>query len=115
MIVTENEKINIERSILKLKENFTKHNHSSSWSRNIQDASKDLKTQSEWVHFFHYLSDPRSYDFDKVIVPDKIEQEEADLTQDDRFETVVYKNGNECVIHLKLKDSQDQEDEKSER
>jgi len=108
------EKENIMKSIELLKENFKKDNHSRSWASNIIDASKHLSTRTEWCHFYHYLANPNNYSFDCVVVGQDF-CEKPDLTQDPRFKTIVYKNGEEAVIHLKNTELSEESDEKEEK
>ena len=115
-----NEEQNIKEAIAKLKNNFLKYKSANSWHSNIIDASKNLNTKTEWVHFYHYLANPAGYDFEKVVVSEYVDivDEVPNFEQDKRFETVVYKNGNEAVIHLKNTNfhrlDNDQEEEKKE-
>lgn len=110
-------KTNIEKSIRLLKEKFKKNSNSSSWADNIIQASKHLKTQEEWAHFYHYLADPYHYDFEKIILgPSEVPGDNKfpfeDL--DPRLTPVFYKNGDEVTIHLKNNASSCEPDEKTE-
>ena len=107
---SENRK-NIELAIKKLKENFKKNNGSNSWATNIVSASNHLEGATEWSHFYHFMADPINYNIDSVIIEEVAEMEEVDLEQDKRFETIVYENGNEAVIHLKRKEEEDEKRE----
>ena len=120
-VSAENRK-NIKKAIDLLKTLFKKHNDSRSWATNIINASKHLSGEVEWSHFYYYLADPQNYNIDTVKIEKELTEEKPDLEQDDRYETVTYKNGNETVIHLKLKEPEDnldwldlsEEDEKKE-
>ena len=109
------EKENVMTSIKILKQNFKKNNHSRSWASNIIDASKHLSTRTEWCHFYHYLANPHNYSFDCVVIGEDLPEESPDLTQDPRFKTIIYKNGQEAVIHLKNTELPEESDEKEEK
>ena len=116
MSVSAQNRKNIELAISKLKNNFRKNNSSNNWANNIVSASKHLSGEVEWAHFYHFLADPTNYNIDSIILGEQC-CENVDLAQDERFETVIYKNGNETVIHLKRIEEEveekNQEDEKS--
>ena len=102
---------NINESILKLKQNF---GNSSDWSENIINASAKLTTKNEWIAFYHYLASPSEFDITKINFDCDTQKKQTMLEfkdLDKRLTPVIYKNGSECVIHLK---HVSQDDEKCE-
>ena len=112
-------KKNILKAIFLLRENFKSNTNPDSWGTNIQNACKHLEGREEWVHFYHYLSNPSNYNMGSIKMElggDDVEMEEDFKFEglDPRLEAVVYKNGNEATIHIKRKLNPKQDDEKIE-
>merc|ERR1712167_165315 len=113
MGISAQNRINIKKSIAILREKFQKNNNSASWANNIIAASRHLKGEVEWAHFYHYMANPSCYDIDNLVI-EHAPVEELNFQQDPRFETVEYKNGMDTVIHLKRIDGKnDNEEEKT--
>ena len=99
---------NILKAIETLRENFRKHSNPDSWANNITTACKHLNSREEWVHFYHFLANPNAYNIDSIRIENTDEHNDdkdtwAKFTLDENLTPIVYKNGTECVIHLKNK------------
>lgn len=111
---------NIEKAISLLRENFKNHSNPDSWATNIQRACKHLTNKIEWVHFYHYMANPAAYNINAVKIDCELDDSPADTLNfeglDKRLKPVIYKNGSECVIHIRNvgNDTPSQEDEKQE-
>ena len=113
-----NTKENINKSIALLRASFKKHANPESWATNIQKACKHLKTRTEWAHFYHYLSNPTSYNMETIKIEEETHPMEVDTDfefkgLDSRLEPIIYRNGDEAVIHLRRR-TETQDDEKKE-
>jgi len=110
-------KDNINRAITLLRASFTKHGNPESWATNIQKACKHLKNRTEWAHFYHYLSNPTSYNMESIKIeetqPTEIDTDFEFKGLDPRLEPIIYRNGDEAVIHLRRR-TETQDDEKKE-
>ena len=113
-------KENILKAISMLRENFQKQADPDSWATNIQKACAHLQCREEWVHFYHYLSSPSTYNMDKVTLekedpsPMVIENFKFEGL-DNRLEPIVYKNGTDVTIHIKRRANSMSDEKQMER
>ena len=91
------------------------------WADNIIDSEKLCKNEEEQKHFYQYITNPKEYCPELVDgVATLGELEKAGLLKDDikchpaGFETKVYKNGQEIILHIgeNNNESRDSDDEK---
>ena len=103
------------KAIEKLQCMFQTNTDPSFWSHNIIEASKLCKTQSEWKHFYAFMTNPKAYNRDLVeqskTVGDLAKEELTDCIKPlpDGMVPHVFENGQETIIHTRNEKSMDDE------
>ena len=79
------------------------------WSQNIIDASKHIKSKESWTKFYAYMYSPQNFDPSNTYTTIEDCKEEADLSLHHDLEEVIYQNGPDTTIHVKVRDNHEDE------
>ena len=108
-------------AIDKLQSMFQDNTDPSFWSHNIMEASKLCRSDNEWKHFYAFMTNPQTYNKDKVDASPTMK----DISEDKLIKSIkplpdnmvehVFQNGAETIIHTKNEENTpESDDEKTE-